>query len=80
MFYLFIVIVVIATAVLAWMRFRDRRYLNAKTRDILSESVKKDIESDQKEFEELQKKFAGTLTKQAQAKYKASEIITKKNP
>lgn len=60
---LLILALALGTASLVWVQIRDRKYLNRKTRDVLGEELKKEIEKEKAAFEDHQKKFNAALEK-----------------
>lgn len=64
---LFILILFLAICLLVLYRLKDRVYLNKKTKDVLSQSVKNEIKKDKEDFLRRQTLFDQSL-KRAQNK------------
>ncbi|EKD42628.1 MAG: hypothetical protein ACD_73C00080G0002 [uncultured bacterium] len=60
---LFILILFLAICLLVLYRLKDRVYLNKKTKDVLSQSVKNEIKKDKEDFLRRQTLFDQSLKK-----------------
>lgn len=58
-----IFIFALAIGFLAWLRYRDSRYLKKKTKDVLSPAVREMIENEKEEFIRKQQRFDSALGK-----------------
>lgn len=67
---LFIVALVLSVALIIWTRVRDQKYLHKKTREVLGQDLKKEIEKEKEDFKRHQTLFAEALSKAKQKKIK----------